>query len=114
MALINFSERFAEMVRVKVKRQTIRPPRKRPVKIGETIHLYAGLWTKRARKLGTARCCDYQKITIRHEGIEFVFGFCPKPNELAHGDGFLNWEDMRNWFKDKYGLPFHGVLIRWI
>ncbi len=32
---------------------------------------------------------------------------------FAQKDGFDSWEEMREWFKERYGLPFEGVLITW-
>lgn len=41
-------------------------------------------------------------------------GHEPLRNELARLDGFRDWEEMRDWFATTYGLPFRGVLIRWL
>jgi len=31
--------------------------------------------------------------------------------ELAYSDGFKSTEEFRDFFRDSYGFPFHGVLI---
>jgi hypothetical protein len=33
--------------------------------------------------------------------------------EIALGDGFKSWTEMRDWFIAQHGLPFEGVLVEW-
>jgi len=48
MPTINFTKFKVESGE---KRQTIRAVRKRPIKVGDKLHLYSGLRTKKARNL---------------------------------------------------------------
>ena len=121
MPALNYQGRFAPRVESGEKRQTIRPRRKREIKPGDTLYHYTGMRTKRCRKLGTAVCLRCQPITINEHSMSIVvddgtLGIWPEggPLEwLAHKDGFDSWEEMRDWFKKRYGLPFEGVLITW-
>ncbi len=125
MPALSFIERFAGLVETRAKRQTIRRVWKRPIKVGDTLYLYTGMRTKRCRKLRTAVCLDVIPIKIFHDHIDFKMkavnmGLWKKQAELdwlldqfARRDGFDSWEEMRDWFKNRYGLPFEGVLITW-
>ena len=125
MPALNFQARFADPVETHTKRQTIRRVWKRPIKVGDTLYLYTGMRTKRCRKLRTAVCLDVIPIKIFHDHIDFKMkavnmGLWKKQAELdwlldqfARRDGFDSWEEMRDWFKNRYGLPFEGVLITW-
>ncbi len=121
MPAISFQERFAGPVETRAKRQTIRPKRKREIKVGDTLHLYTGMRTKRCRMLGSAVCLDVIPIEISDEHIaindagkiEVLRRREAGLNRFARRDGFDSWEEMRDWFKNRYGLPFEGVLITW-
>ena len=121
MPAINFQERFADAVETHQKRQTIRRVWKRPIKPGDTLYLKMGMRTKRCRKLRTAVCLSVTKTTIASDHVskyalkEFgLFIWVPAQlKRFAREDGFDSWEEMRDWFKRRYGLPFEGVLITW-
>lgn len=34
-------------------------------------------------------------------------------DRYAQADGFKDWNEMRDWFKDEHGLPFEGVALYW-
>ena len=121
MPALNFQERFADAVETHKKRQTIRRVWKRPIKPGDTLYLKMGMRTKRCRKLGKEVCSDYRPITINEHSISLLTNLgtleiWPEGYPLAwfaRKDGFDSWEEMRDWFRDRYGLPFEGVLITW-
>ena len=121
MPALNFQTRFASAVRTHQKRQTTRRVWKRPIKPGDTLYLYGGMRTTRCRKLRVAVCLDCRPITISEHSISIVtdgdtLGVWPEGGSLewlAHQDGFDSWKEMRDWFKERYGLPFEGVLITW-
>lgn len=116
MVAINFERRFTEAVAAGEKRQTIRHPRKsRPIVAGDTLQLYTGLRTKAARKLADAACVEVAEVIIdshvmRLRGQTLNAHECER---FARADGFENYRALRDWFDGKYGLPFHGVAIRW-
>lgn len=118
MVAYNFQARFADAVERGTKRQTIRAPRKdgRHARPGDALQLYTGMRTKQCRKLRDAVCHDACSILIEADKI-WTF----KPQELhldldkfARWDGFADWQEMREWFEAAHGLPFRGVMIRWL
>ncbi len=121
MPALNFQARFADPVETHAKRQTIRRVWKRPIKVGDTLYLYTGMRTKQCRKLRMVLCLDYRPITINEHSISLLtdletLEIWPEGWSLkwfARMDGFDSWEEMRDFFKERYGLPFEGVLITW-
>lgn len=121
MALINFQKQFADDVRSGKKRQTIRAPRKYPIKAGETLYLYTGLRTKNTEKLVEVECKSVDEIyisraglaTIKNDGEVVSLPYVEFQEDFAKADGFDSWKDMRKWFSDTHGLPFTGILIKW-
>ncbi len=116
MPALNFQEQFVTQVVFGGKRQTIRPERKRPIKPGDTLHLYTGMRAKRCRKLRMASCLDVRPITLYAGHYVLTvggYGGFDTLNRFARKDGFDSWEEMRDWFDKRYGLPLEGVLITW-
>jgi len=117
MALINFQKQFAKVVKNGKKRQTIRKQRKYPIKVGETLYLYIGLRTKKARKLRTEKCKWIDMIKIYQDGIRlgkrWRLSHKRELDEFAQADGFENYTEMVKWFSETHGLPFEGILIKW-
>ena len=117
MVAYNFQARFADAVESGAKSQTIRAPRRdgRHAKAGDALQLYTGMRTKSCRKLRDAVCHDICNVLIEERRV-FTF----KPQELhdlerfARYDGFATWDEMCAWFKSVHGLPFQGVMIRWL
>jgi hypothetical protein len=113
---LNFKAEFADAVESGRKRQTIRRRRKRPVRPGDTLHLYTGMRSGQCRKLGEAVCASVQGITIYRRGVVVLDGkdlSAGETFELARADGFANTESFIAFFREHYGLPFEGVLIKW-
>lgn len=112
MAVLMFQPAFHEAVTTGAKRQTIRPPRKRPIRPGERLSLRA--WTgtpyrSPQRVLREARCQGVERVVI---------DFCFDDDAEALRDGFESAEDMRDWFIDHHALPtpiepFVGERISW-
>jgi len=116
MALINFQKRFADDVEAGIKRQTIRAPRKRPIKVGEILYLYTGVRTKQAHKLKEVICKSVENITIWD--YEILIGgvslySIDHLHNFAISDGFEDYHDMMKWFRKTHSLPFNGQLIKW-
>ena len=116
MVAYSFQGRFADAVQRGEKRQTIRANgKRRHAKPGDKLQLYTGMRTKACRKLRDAICDDACPILIDHNGVttfhpqEFL-----NPDMIAKMDGFASWEEMRQWFETTHGLPFSGVMIRWL
>lgn len=99
-------------------RQTIRPQRKRPFRVGDRLIHYEGMRTKECRKLGESVCTKVVPISINRDFVcmDFFSGRCLKERErdtLARADGFKDYAEMQAWFAAKHGFPFSGQLIRW-
>jgi len=121
MPLFNFQKQFAPAVESGEKRQTIRAKRKIRPQVGQTAFLYTGTRTKACRKLGEAEIVEVCPVLIGGNGClinydvrgEYPINEQWELDQFAAADGFENWESMRDWFKEKYGLPFEGDLIKW-
>ncbi len=129
MVAYNFSARFADAVEAGTKRQTIRAPRKMigaaggvdawiggHARVGDELQLYTGMRTKACRLLRRAVCHDVCEVLIDERFNFWTF----RPQELidgatiAHDDGFASYGEMIDWFRETHGLPFRGVMIRWL
>jgi hypothetical protein len=107
-----FDPRFAPLVEAGTKRQTIRPLRKRPIAVGDTLSLrtWSGAsYRSKQRILHTGRCSAVRRIIID-------LYWCD--DATARADGFENAEDLLEWMMDTYDLPtplhpFRGDLIQW-
>lgn len=117
MVAYNFAPRFAELVASGAKTQTIRAPRKRHVCVGGPLQLRTGMGTKAARKLidPDPICTSRDAVTIDPRGGVFIRGEgVLSLDYFALRDGFKDWPDMRDWWRETYGDDaFKGVLIRW-
>lgn len=117
MPALNFSPQFAAAVEAGQKTQSIRAPRKRPIRAGEWLALYTGQRRPECRKLGEAIVESVVGCTIYKSPGEFLrlAEFDPDLtlNEIARRDGFESPDAMQAWFAKTHGLPFSGHLIRW-
>jgi len=124
MPLIGFQPRFAALVESGKKTQTIRAPRKVPIRVGDRLYLWTGLRTKKARKLGEGIVESVERIEFSEDGTGRILRtgsrrlwrrlrHAPFAHSIAVADGFENYADMLDWFEHTHGLPFRGVLVRW-
>lgn len=117
MVAYNFQTQFAEAVANGEKRQTIRAlGKRRHAKVGDKLELYTGMRTRTCRKLREAVCHDVCTILI---DVDRIWTFQPQEvhtdlDRFARMDGFPNWSAMREFFTKTHGLPFEGVMIRWL
>jgi hypothetical protein len=128
MPLLGFRPRFAAPILDGSKRQTIRRPRRDGrvhAKPDDALHLYTGLRTKNARKLGIARCLGVDevrmnflrdRVTVTHAlGVRPILSHL-ELDEFAQADGFAHWADMKATFAEIHGgdlVEFTGAIIRW-
>lgn len=118
MPAYNFQLRFAEAVRTRVKRQTIRAERKDGYvpEVGAVFKGFTGMRTKKCRFLVEGRISEVLPVVIKPDGI-WLAG---KPldeaeaNTIALLDGFQDADEMCGWFGRTHGQDFSGHLIRWI
>ena len=112
MPALNFNSRFAPLVANGSKTQTVRKARKRPIRAGDTVHLFQVQRTKKCLRLGEGRVSAVFPVSIA-TGLVVDGDPVFLPNIFARNDGFSCFADMREWFKVRYGLPFNGVVICW-
>ena len=112
MVAFNFSV-FVDQVEARTKTRTIRKAVR--AKKGDKIQLYTGQRTKECRKLvdDDATLFDVTEVTISESGVIAYGGIINDLEAFAKYDGFNSWPEMREFFKNIYGLPFTGYLHRW-
>src|ERR1700677_2202241 len=99
MVAYSFKQQFVEPIRAGLKRQTVRPHRKRHARPGEELQLYSGMRTPSCFLIGRALCVRVREITLEVYGNSlniFIEGkLLPgekKTNEFARADGFADWK----------------------
>jgi len=118
MPAYNFKKQFVEPIRSGKKHTTIRPYRKHPTQVGDTLHLFTGQRTKQCEKIGVYRCKSVQPVTIwpEYESVEIDDDTVQKEQviEMAHTDGFEFTDEFFQFFLDVYGEgPLRMQLITW-
>lgn len=112
---LNFKQQFAAAVKSGRKRQTIRASGKRQYKAGQVLHLYTGLRRPGAKLLRKVKVKRTFHVGIGEHAI-WLDHFTLSPltaQGLAKADGFGSVEELREFFRRTYGLPFYGTLIQW-
>lgn len=103
------------------KRQTIRSVgKKRHARPGEVIQLYCGLRTKNCFSIGVARCVSAEFITLNFALNSVTIGgraLISKLDHFAQGDGFKDWDEMREFWRATHAIkrlgPWTGIIIKW-
>ncbi len=120
MPLLGFKKRYVEPIQAGTKIHTFRVDRKIPVKVGDALYLYCGLRTKNCFRILPPdtrslpiRCVRVEPMTITEFSVKIrgKIIFSEQCNELARNDGFANFEEMFQFFKDR--VPITGQLIFW-
>jgi hypothetical protein len=115
MVAFSFRAQFADLVRSRVKRQTVRASQR--AKPGDRIQLYTGMRTKACEKLvaddPVCTVVDYCAlrpgyITLGNKALH------PDADDFARADGFADYKAMLAWFEETYGSPyFVGFVHKW-
>ena len=118
MPILGFRPQYAALILAGRKDQTIRAPRKFPIRPGDTLHLYTGMRTKACRKIGTAVCSEVFHLYISHHlrtcGTTERGPFTPQERDaLAQRDGFSRWEELRGVLGDMHPGREGFDVIRW-
>ena len=123
--LLNFKRQFAEDVESGRKPTTFRLfSRRRPPRIGETLHLYTGARTKQCRRLGRGQCIALTRLLIDMQASQVLAFGEPYGNRLlrddevlalASGDGFSSPAAFFAFFRQTYRprTAVLGWLVRW-
>lgn len=125
ITVVMFKAQFEDQVASGTKRQTIRPARKRPLKIAAILsfRVWTGLpYRSKQREIARGTLESVEEIEIRQDGVTIGLpgsdriGWRAGSSGLetfARADGFGSWEEMRAWFDKQHGLPFTGELNKW-
>lgn len=122
-----FEPRFAELVAFGSKTQTIRPEGKNPPRAGEWRSLRVWTGTPRRspqREIAQVRLTRVRSVRIHHDHYAIIgppyhdarWYWVNAPHRLktfARAEGFASWLDLTEWFWERHGLPFSGLLLEW-
>lgn len=122
MTVLMFQPQFAPLVESGDKPHTIRPARKRLIRVGDRLSLrrWSGVaYRSKQVILRETRCKSLSAVYINETFQEIIFVVNgERLNQeqwvkLARDDGFACTTDMLDWFRKTHGLPFNGILITW-
>jgi len=117
--VVMFQPRFARKVEAGTKLQTIRLPRKVPVKPGDWLSLREWTGKPYRSKQRIIREVTCKKTSILHLDWSDVMILDGQPLNsnlqqwFAQNDGFKSADEMRQWFAATHTLPFDGVVFFW-
>lgn len=122
MGLYNFQARFVPFIKAGTKKHTIRAKRKHPDQPGDTLYLYSGLRTKKAKRIiPPTECVKVEDIEIKDGAffdenhasvkVDSVELDRSERETLARADGFKNFDEMIQFWRGR--LPFSGDIIHW-
>jgi hypothetical protein len=124
VVVLMFMPRFAPLVECGSKLQTVRPPRKRPIQVGDIASLRE--WTGEPYRSPQRILREAKVIAVESVSFDYLLswmhdsklkvsidGSLSDPQEFAIKDGFSGWPDMAMWFSETHGFPFRGTLIKW-
>ena len=110
-----FKPQFAELIECGKKLQTVRPVPVRMPSPGDTISLraWSGLpYRSKQRVLREATIFEVSPCDI-YESAVYVNGKPEHRHGFAVADGFTDYGELAEWFKNVHGLPFNGIVIKW-
>lgn len=111
MPQLNFKSQFKAAVLIGTKCQTIRAPRKTPIKVGDPLYLYTGMRTKQCQQIRI----DVDGVLAMEVQIDGRLLKFSEIQDLAERDGFGKYgaSKFAQFFQNNHGLPFSGQLIKW-
>lgn len=131
MVAYSFQKQFAEPILSGQKLQTIRAPRKRHARPGETLQLFTGMRTRHCKKIAEKKCVAVLPVVIMFDlfnGRVFVHKDYPFKTEdnlwrmdcqiieenhyylqankedFARRDGFESWDHMAAFWAQHHGM----------
>lgn len=117
-----FKPEFIALIFSGTKHTTIRPRRKRAVRLGDAMDMR--VWEGKPyrarshrRKFGQAEVQKVEIVTIHKDCVMTASGALwadhGECEDFARADGFGSFTEMRAWFAQAHGLPFTGDLYDW-
>jgi hypothetical protein len=130
MKILMFEDQLIEPILQGCKVQTVRPPRKRPVAVGDALSLRVWMghpYLSPHRALLETHCTSVVDVMLDDGGLvldytkKFGSRFGSRQSveateRFAVRDGFGQFAEMREFFRKMHGLnnwPFKGVAIGW-
>ena len=133
MVAYSFKRDFIDPIEQGLKTHTLRGPRRRHARVGETMQLYVGMRTKHCRLIGTGICDRFRGVLLKFSTYPafFIFdvmesdpGVFRRKGELqpltdldafARSDGFAHFDAMAKFWRDNHGpaQSWEGFLIGW-
>jgi hypothetical protein len=114
MPAINFQKQFVDKIISGEKRQTIRKKRKNPIKVGDSLTLFYGQRTKHCKEILKTTCKEILDIEIMYPGNVWINDkLLSEKDDFAKQDGFKDFNEMFDWFYNRYGAVFIGQIIKW-
>ena len=115
MVAFSFKPEFVPKILSGEKLSTIRSTRR--CNVGDTMHLYTGLRTKKCKKLMDVVCIGVATIVVSAYSLwklgETEGNVRPSAAPLHEQEGFANVKDMIDFFRQQYGLPYRGYIHAW-
>lgn len=114
MPSINFHKKIGGKIISGEKTCTIRPGRRYCA--GKMLYLFTGLKTRSCVRLMERVCREVRDIFICPDGGVAVDGRplgADEISSLAANDGFVGSEEFLEFFRQTYGLPMRGQIIKW-
>lgn len=105
MPLLGFKRQFKDAILSGSKTQTLRRPRKYPIKVGDTLYLYVSLRTPKAEKLGEAICTRADRVVIDTEFLVLNghrVDSADLRRQFAEADGFQTYLGLCRAIEDMY------------
>lgn len=119
MVAISFSV-FKDKLLDGSKTQTIRKPRKNPIRAGDKLQLYWKQRSKESKNLFDAVCTETFFVELADDGrLQVWMDGEPMSRrsvgKIIHADGFGSAHEFRDWFVGHYNLstPTEFQVIRW-
>ena len=119
--VLGFQKRAVPGINGLSKIHTIRVDKHKRWKAGTVIHFATGVRTKKYNCFLIGKCQSVQEIQMyfSESGLNdsiLVDNYVLVENEmewLAFSDGFVDYDEFRNWFIETYGMTFKGRIIHW-
>ena len=113
---INFSKSQADGVVYEEIKETVRPKRKNPICVGDTLRLRTGMHHGSSRLLREVTCTGVEPIQIYDKATIIVSGRelnAAEIQALARANGHKTRDEFITvlWFQ--YTFPFVGDVIKW-
>lgn len=119
MAVLMFMAKLAPKVRDGSKRHTVRPERKRPIKLGDRLSLrrwQGKAYRSKQVKLRAAVCTKVEPLRLTRKKLLSIGGKRLNATEaeaFAKADGLESFLEFAQFLEQAHGLPFKGQVIHW-